>query len=45
MDYETIFWLVLAGLGLIFTFFAMNAPYDEPVSRDTIRRVCGERIH
>ena len=45
MDYELIFWLV-AGVICLVLFLAMAvAPNDAPVSKDTIRRVCGERTH
>lgn len=36
MDYELAFWCFV---------LAMLTPTDEPVSRDTIRRLCGERTH
>jgi hypothetical protein len=45
MDYELIFWCVLGGISLVFLVLAMLTPVDEPVSRDTIRRLCGERTH
>lgn len=45
MDYELAFWCVLCAVGLVFFVLAMLAPMDEPVSQDTIRRLCGERTH
>ena len=37
-------WASLAACLVIFVL-AMLVPTDEPVSRDTIRRLCGERTH
>lgn len=45
MDYELIFWLVAGCFSLILMFLGAITPYDEPVSKDTIRRICGERTH
>lgn len=45
MDYELAFWCVLGVASLVFTILVILAPTDEPVSQDTIRRLCGERTH
>lgn len=45
MDYELIFWCVLGTACLVFFVLAMLAPADEPVSQETIRRLCGEKTH
>lgn len=45
MDYELIFWIVVGGFCLVLMVLAAITPYDAPVSKDTIRRICGERTH
>lgn len=45
MIYELIFWCILGVIGLVFFVLAMLAPVDEPVSQDTVRRLCGEKTH
>jgi hypothetical protein len=45
MDYELIFWCVLGAIGLVVSVLVILAPADKPVSRNTIRRLCGERTH
>lgn len=45
MDYELAFWCVVGAVCIAFLVLARLTPTDEPVSRDTIRRLCGERTH
>ena len=45
MDYELIFWGVIGAVCLVFFVLAMLTPADEPVSQETIRRLCGEKTH
>lgn len=45
MDYELAFWCVVGAVCIIFLVLARLTPTDEPVSQDTIRRLCGERTH
>lgn len=45
MDYELAFWCVLGAASLVFFVLAMLTPTDDPVSQNTIRRLCGERTH
>ena len=45
MDYELIFWIVVGVFCFGFMLLAVITPHDEPVSQDTIRRICNERTH
>lgn len=45
MDCELIFWGVLCVAFFVFFALVMLTPSDEPVSKNTIRRLSGERTH
>ena len=45
MDYELAFWCVVGAVCLVVLVLAILTPASEPVSQNTIRRLCGERTH